>query len=51
MPPSQGILASTFGSLFGSSADPESVGTFMPHLFNGDVERIRSFDYYVRTHK
>lgn len=50
MPQKQGIIASTF-ALFGNSADPQSVGTFMPHLFNGDIERIRSFDYYLQVHK
>lgn len=54
MPPKQGLIASTvgtFSSLFSTAPDPESVGTLMPHLFNGDIERIRSFDYYVRSHK
>lgn len=54
MPPKEGLIASTVGSftsLFGSAPDRESVGTFMPHLFDGDIERIRSFDYYIHSHK
>lgn len=51
MPPRQGLLTSTFNNLFGTGSDPDSIGTFMPHLFGDDGERVRAFDHWLKTTK
>lgn len=51
MPPRQGLLTSTFNNFFGVGADYDSIGTFMPALFNGDTDRIRAFDVWLQKQK
>ena len=50
MPPRQGLLASAFSNIFGSS-DTESISSFMPILFDGQPEQARAFDVWLQKQK